>query len=221
MMDRLKYILLCLAAVVTFTSCSDDEEPYRYGDFMYELVTYMGAENDRAVFTYQSYNDSPLITLTASNIKSVGANIGQRMFLNFEVDEKLSHTNQIVTVKGVSKVNTDTIVVAKSHSHDTLKMEPLKIESVWRTGDYLNVRCQIQYTEKARKMYLFTNGEIDADGTLNCYQIQDLMGAQTYYWIETYFSYYIKPAVESQDCKVLRYNVNDEFTKSFDFKVRN
>lgn len=218
-MRRFKYILMCLVTVVTFASCSDDE-PYRYGDFMYEMVTYMGSEDGRAVFTYQSYNDSPLFTLTASNMEAANANVGQRMLLNYVVDENLNNYKQIVTVKGMSKVNTDTIVVAKAHSHDTLNMSPLKIESVWRSGNYLNVRCQIQYTEEPRKMYLFTTGEVDADGVMNCYQIQDLMGAQTYYWVETYFSYYIKPAVNSEDCKVLRYNVNAE-TTMFDFKISN
>jgi hypothetical protein len=46
------------------------------------------------------------------------------------------------------------------------------------------------------------------------------MGAPTYYWLETYFSYYIAPVWEKNECKGLVYNVEDETyhdVKYYDF----
>lgn len=222
MMKMWKYILMSVLALGILSSCSDDEDNFAYGDFLYELVTYMGSQDGRAMFTYQSYNDSPLITLTASNVKEVNAPVGQRMLLNYEVDESLSESNHFITVKGLSKVNTDTIVFVSFDKLETLKKEPVKIASVWRSGNYLNVRCSLQYSEEARVMGLATTGDIDADGVLKCYQIQDTKGAQLYYWTETYFSYYIAPATNLNDCKTLRYYVNDELrpnVKWYDFEL--
>lgn len=207
-MKRFRYILMCMLTAVVMVACGEDEL-YEYGDFNYDLVTYSGEDGNRSVFTFQSYNDSPLITLTASNVSNPEMNVGQRLLLNYEVEDDLGNNSQLVTVKGMSKITTDTITVVTQAALDTLKRDDVKLKSVWRTGNYLNVRCQVQYTEKPRRLFLATTGEVGENGMISAYQIQDLMGAQTYYWIETYFSYYIAPVWDEDVCKGLIYNVND------------
>ena len=159
---------MSVMAMGLLASCSEDDDAYSYGDFLYELVTYEGSEEGKAVFTYQSYNDSPLVTLTASNVKSVDAPKGQRMLLNYVIEQSLAANDQVVTVKGLAKVNTDTIAVVESSKLDTTKMDPVKVASVWRTGNYLNVRCKVLYTETPRMMGLATTGEVGEDGALQC-----------------------------------------------------
>lgn len=200
--------MMCMCMTSVLVSC-DDDEPYVYGDFFYDMVTYTGTEGNNAVFTYQSYNDSPLITLTASNIGEQSFPKGQRLMLNYVVDEDRGNNALLVTVKGMAKVNTDTITIVKSSTVDSLAKEPVKIESVWRTGNYLNVRLQVKYTEEARVMALVSDGSLDENGVINCYQIQDLLGATSYYWLETYFSYYIEPVLGKPECEGVRYYVND------------
>lgn len=202
-----KILLLALVAVAA-VACGDDEV-YEYGDFSYNIVTYAGESGDNSVFTFQSYNDSPLITLVAGNLSNPEMNVGQRLLLNYIVDEGDGTQFQKVTIKGLAKVNTDTLRVVTAEALDTLKMDEIKLKSVWRTGDYLNIRCQLQYTEKPRRMFLATTGEVGAGGMVECYQIQDLLGATPYYWLETYFSYYIEPAWGNSDCTAIRYNLND------------
>lgn len=203
-----RYLIIGAFLLVMMTACGDNDA-VEYGDFNYNMVTYSGENDGRAVFTFQTYNDSPLITLYANNVDKPNMPVGQRLLLNYVVDEDLGNFMQRVTVNGYSKVNTDTIFVLKQEIIDTLKMESLKLRSIWRTGNYLNVRCQLEYTEKPRRMFLATTGEPDFDGLVSCYQIQDLMGATAYYWLETYFSYYIEPVWAAKGCKALRYNVND------------
>ncbi len=205
----LNRILAMIMLIATLVSCGDDEAGYVYGDFSYNMVTYAGESGENSVFTFQSYNDSPLITLVADNVSNPELNVGQRLLMNYIVEEGEGTEHQRVTVKGLSKVNTDTIRVVAAEALDTLKMDEMKLKSVWRTGNYLNIRCQLQYTEKARRMFLATTGETGADGMVKCYQIQDLMGATPYYWIETYFSYYIAPVWEQPDCTAIRYYLND------------
>lgn len=214
-----KYVMMSMAMLLAFTSCGDDEDYFRYGDFMYDMVTYMGVEDGCAVFTYQAYNDSPLITLVANNYGESTLKKGQRLLLNYEVAEDFGNNHKVVQVKGVSRVNTDTIQVVKASRLETLKMDEMRIKSVWRTGNYLNVRCEVQYTDRPRYLYLATTGEMDADGVVNCYQIQDLKDGVPYYWLETYISYYIEPAMAVDGCKMLKYNVNNETAKWYEFKI--
>ena len=220
MMRRLVHILMCAVAVWSFSSC-EKEESFNYGDFRYDMVTYAGENGKSSVFTFQSYEDSPLVTLTANNLTKSGLKVGQRLFLNYIVDEDVNETTKVVDVKGFSKVTTDSIVFVPQEVLDTLTRDKMKVVSAWRTGEYLNIRCRLEYTEKPRRLFLATNGEIDTEGVINAYQIQNLMGAKTYYWLETYLSYYIGTAWNNENCKVLRYNAPDwSYTEGrfFDFK---
>ena len=218
-MKWFRYILMSIIATVV-VACGDDSEGFEYGDFNYDMVTYSGEENDNSIFTFQSYDDSPLIRLIASNIDETELKVGQRLLLNYVVEADLEHNTKLVSVKGMSKVNTDTIVVVKQATLDTLKRDAVKLRSVWRTGNYLNVRCQVKYSEEPRLMCLATTGNVDDNGMIEAYQIQDLLGAPTYYWLETYFSYYIAPVWEKTECKGLVYYVEDETypdVKYYDF----
>lgn len=208
-MKWFRYILMSIVAI-TIVACGDDGEGFDYGDFKYDMVTYSGEENENPIFTFQSYEDSPLIRLIASNIDKPELKVGQRLLLNYVEMSDMGHNTKLVTVNGMSKVNTDTIMIVKQATLDTLKRDAVKLKSVWRTGNYLNVRCLVQYTEKPRIMCLATTGNSDGNGMIEAYQIQDLMGAPTYYWFETYFSYYIAPVWEKNECKGLVYNVEDE-----------
>lgn len=207
-MKGVKYILMCWLFMAVLSSCNDDE-PYSYGDFSYDMVTYAGENGGNSVFTFQSYNDSPLITLTAANLSRPGLKVGQRLLLNYIVNEDLGGNSKNVEVKGFLKVNTDTVTILPQETIDTLKCNEVKIKSVWRTGNYLNVRCLLEYTEKPRRLFLASTGLPDESGMIQSYQIQDLMGAQTFYWFETYLSYYIEPVWESGAGTGLRYNVVD------------
>ena len=218
-MKWFRYILMSMVAIV-IVACGDDSEGFDYGNFKYDMVTYLGEENDNPIFTFQSYEDSPLNRLIASNIDKPELKVGQRLLLNYEEITDFGHNTYHVLVKGMSKVNTDTIMIVKQATLDTLKRDAVKLGSVWRTGNYLNVRCQVKYTEKPRIMCLATTGSVDDSGMIEAYQIQDLMGAPTYYWLETYFSYYIAPVWEKNECKGLVYNVEDETypdVKYYDF----
>lgn len=204
-----KYILMCVMATVLVASCDDDSEGFKYGDFNYDMVTYSGEYDSQSVFTFQSYDDSPLITLTASNLSNPEMKVGQRLLLNYIVDKDFGDNHKAITVNGYSKITTDTILILPQEVIDTLKRDKVKLRSVWRTGNYLNVRCDVQYTEKARRLFLASTGEPDESGLVQAYQIQDLMDAPTYYWFGTYFSYYIAPVWENVECKAFRFNIED------------
>lgn len=208
MTKKILHIILCTCVSLIFSSCNDDESII-YGDFFYEMVTYSGTNGNNAIFTFQSYEDSPIITLTADNLGKQSFPTGQRLLLNYVINEDLGNNALNVTVNGMSKVNTDTLLFMTSSRIDTLAKDALKIESVWRTGNYLNLRVQLQYTEGARIMGLVSDGEINENGLISCYQIQDLKGQTPYYWFETYFSYYIDPGIENPNCQGFRYHVND------------
>lgn len=208
MMTKLKYILIYALSAVVFLSCKEDEN-INYGDFLYDIVTYEGKNGTTPVFTFQSYDDSPLIKLNASNLENPNLKKGQRLLLNYIVEEELGHNEKLVRVNGYSKVHTDTIEILPEEKLEALACHEIKIASVWRTGNYLNVRCMLEYTQKPRQLFLATTGDVNTRGIVQTYQIQDLMGAQTYYWFETYMSYYIAPVWDNPECKGIKYNVVD------------
>lgn len=214
------HIVMFALVVLSFLSC-DKDEPFEYGYFRYDMVTYAGEKGKCSMFTFQSYEDSPLVTLTANNMSRPNMKVGQRLLLNYVVENDIDEASKTIEVKGISKVTTDTIVFVPQEVLDTLKRDEIKVMSVWRTGEYLNIRCQVEYTDKPRQLYLATNGAVDADGVLNTYQIQNLMGAKRFYWLETYLSYYIGPVWRLENVNGLRYNVTDlsyPEGRFFDFK---
>lgn len=209
MKSKILYIVvMCVLCVAAMTSCNE-EEAFEYGDFCYDMVTYEGDNGERSVFSYQAYDDSPLVTLTASNMNRPGMVKGQRLLLNYIVENDLGDNTKVVEVKGFSKVTTDTIEILPQAELDGFKSDEVKVKSVWRTGNYINVRCMLEYTEKPRRLFLATSGIPGEDGIVPMYQIQDLMGAQTFYWLETYLSYYIAPVWEKEDVAGVRYNAVD------------
>lgn len=205
---KMARLLLGLFIIVVASACSDDKG-YDYGDFHYDMVTYLGTDNGAPKFEFQAYDDSPFITLISSKTGTLDMKKGQRILLNYIIDKEESETMKMVTVRGYSKVITDTMRIAATSKLLPAKMDNIKLASIWRTGAYINIRCQVQYSEKPRQLMLIADLGTLNSSMVETYLIHDLFDATAYYWTPCYLSYYAGPAWNLLTCKTLRVNLND------------
>ena len=65
-MKNLLYTLTVPVLLVAMTACSEDE-PYEYGDFRFDMVTFSGYDDSsRASFTLLQRDDSQITLLTTA-----------------------------------------------------------------------------------------------------------------------------------------------------------
>ena len=109
------------------------------------LVTYVGTDKDLQVstFTYQTINDSPLITLTANWIPTTELKEGERVLLVYNSDSYGS--SGPVKVKYVAPVIGWTPKVLTEPATGNISVSPV---SYWRSGPYFNAYVEATMTRE-------------------------------------------------------------------------
>lgn len=141
-----KLMLLCVMLfALAGCSGSHNEEP----DVTYTtLVTYIGTDRELQVstFTYQTIDDSPLITLTANWLPEEGKiKPGERVLLVYQadaygVDGPVKKLIQVAPVIGWLPAKTDKPELG------TVSITPI---TTWRSGPYLNANIEAIMTRDA------------------------------------------------------------------------
>ena len=203
--------MLAVVAMVA-VSCQDDNDGTDvYTDFRYDLVTYMGQEAEGATFEYLGQNDSTVVTLHSTLPQQEDLKMGRRVLLNYKVEDKPSASHWLVTVNGYSTGVASDSLRYNTQPLDNYQMHPIRLKSLWRTGSYINLRCEVEYTGKQRMLYLMMDKATHHADTVHCYLIHDLMDAtSTYLWRSCYGSFYVGKVWQLESCRVLRVHVNDE-----------
>lgn len=211
MKKLLSHILLpaVIALVVSaMTSCGDDEY-YEYGNSSFDMVTYAG--NGTAGDSYINYpvNDIAPVTLidAATNASSTGLKSGTRLLLNYAVNSRNSDGSLNITAKSYTKAITDTLRYVPGIT--PIPMDSVSLNSIWRTGRYINIYCRVKYTETARVMALVADYRTIRNDTVHCYLMHNMMDATTYFWRRCYASYDISSVWNLQSCKTVRIHIDD------------
>ena len=211
MKELLSRILLpaVIALVVSaMTSCGDDEY-YEYGNSSFDMVTYAG--NGTAGDSYINYpvNDIAPVTLidAATNASSAGLKSGTRLLLNYAVNSRNSDSSLNITAKSYTKAITDTLRYVPGTT--PIPMDSVSLNSIWRTGRYINIYCRVKYTETARVMALVADYRTIRNDTVHCYLMHNMMDATAYFWRRCYASYDISSVWNLQSCKTVRIHIDD------------
>lgn len=190
------------------TSCGDDEY-YEYGNSSFDMVTYAG--NGTAGDSYINYpvNDIAPVTLidAATNASSTGLKSGTRLLLNYAVNSRNSDGSLNITAKGYTKAITDTLRYVPGTT--PVPMDSVSLNSIWRTGRYINIYCRVKYTETARVMALVADYRTIRNDTVHCYLMHNMMDATAYFWRRCYASYDISSVWNLQSCKTVRIHIDD------------
>ena len=87
---------------------------------------------------------------------------------------------------------------------DSVVMDSVRLKSIWRTGNYLNLSTEVKFTEGKRQLYLVMDKATWHSDTVRAYLAHNMLGEQAYFWRKCYLSFYIGAVWKLQSCKVLR-----------------
>lgn len=96
---------------------------------------------------------------------------------------------------------------------DTYSRHPIRLLSAWRTGEFINLHGQVEYTGKSRFLYMLVDRDTRMNDTVDAYLIHDLLGTpqdSVYYWREFYLSVNIGNLQKPQaPCHTISLHIND------------
>lgn len=143
-MKTRRIIALAFMAILLFVS-GCDKEPERMDDYLVEFATLL---KEGSSIRFQLDNGQLLIPESNYNIK--GEN-GQRVILNYTPKK-----DDRIKVNHVTPIYTGAI---EEGYPDRYSNDPVKIQSVWVGGDYLNLIIEVEYHSKRPSLTLLRNRE--------------------------------------------------------------
>ncbi|MBR5102322.1 MAG: hypothetical protein IK092_04300 [Muribaculaceae bacterium] len=202
---------MAVALSVGIASCDDDEAPEymtTYENYRTDIVTYEGSKSQTAQFTYWGRGDSTAISITANDCTPQETKIGERVLLRYRITEQTcDHWN--AQAYNCSKILSDSLRVNIADL-DNYKTWRVRLNSLWRTGDYINLNCQLEYTGEKRAFYLMVDKNTVKADTAHCYLIHDLLDAHDiYFWRDCIASFYVGQLWKVSPCNTLCIHVND------------
>lgn len=207
-------LLALLLAVAALSAChGSDDDDTRIVEWRYDFVTYMGYSGSTATFEYLGRGDSAAIVLRASGLDKPGhLATGQRVLLYYTVTGTPSPGVRDVQARYYTSGNvaSDSLRV-NTKPVEQYAMHLIKLRSLWRTGGYINLRGQVEYTGHPRQLYLMADGATLDSDTVDVYLVHDLMQGQdsTRFWRNCYGSFYVGEAWYKPSCRVMRVHVRD------------
>ena len=205
-------ILMTLALMtVLLVACGNEDIDRSYTDYRTDIVTFMGNNGAGATYELVGRNDSACISLYSTTPLPDRFKLGERVLLRYGWDSQPAGQSQSIATYGVASIVSDTLRVSERQlSEYTSQMEPIKLLSLWRTGRYINLRCQVEYTTKPRHFFLLMDRATQDCDTVDCYLIHNTLGDTTYHWREVYASYHVGEVLNKPTCQVLRIHLNDK-----------
>lgn len=223
-MKRLSSHILATAALLvlsmtTITSCDkEDDIDKAYTDYLCDFVTYMGKQADgTTAFELESRDNESVTTLISGDVDIPnGVSEGNRVLLRYAPAGNSNGNSMRINAYAVNAIISDSLrYTIKPLEHYLQDNSPVKMRSLWRTGNYLNFHGQLEYTGKSRHFYLLLDSTTAKRDTVDCYFVHNVFGDTTYHWRECYASIYVGVMWKRPTCRVMRVHIGDE-TRCFD-----
>ncbi len=201
--------ILLIAALMALVSCDKQEDIDRsYTDYRYDIVTYLGQNATGAVFEYLGHGDSAAIRLQSVVDISQDAKTHQRVLLRYDFANKEASDQRDINVYSCYTIISDSIRMTMD-GPDSLPQHEVKLRSLWRTGEFINLHCQVEYTGKNRTFMLVADGNTLKDDTVHCYLAHGLRGEQGTFWRDCYASFNVGTLWKRPSFHCLRIHLND------------
>ena len=208
-MTRLRDLTIYLiVALLAMASCDKQEDIDRaYTDYRYDIVTYLGQNAIGAVFEYWGHGDSTAIRMQSIEDVSKDVKPDQRVLLRYDFASQQVGNSRDITVYGCNTIISDSL--RQAQGADSLIRHEMKLRSLWRTGPYLNLRCQVEYTGKNRTFMLVADENTLSNDTVHCYLVHDLRGERPSFWRDCYASFSIGALWKRPSVQCMRVHLND------------
>lgn len=134
---------------------------------------------------------------------------GQRVILQYYINEVVSEGIFDITATQVVSVRHDTIIDADIDKIASYPNDPVKMNALWRTGDYLNMDIQLEYFNQPHSLDLFSAPEQVSGDTIDVILRHDRNNDMPGYWTAAYASFYI-PNLSNYRAMRIYANIPDE-----------
>lgn len=208
-----------LAAVMLMAvcfACGDDKEIDRsYTHYRYDIVTYMGVDDSgQEVYSLESRTRNDAVTLIATGSHAPqDSYVGRRLLLRYAYSETGDTTAAVrsITAFSAHAIISDSLrYTVKPLRQYLAGNSPMRLRSVWRTGPYINMHGQLEYTGRSRHFYMIIDSTTWHADTVQCYMVHNVYGDTTRHWREFYASFYVGTVWRNNDHRVLRLHMPDE-----------
>ncbi len=201
--------ILLIAALVALASCDKQEDIDRaYTDYRYDIVTYLGQNGTGALFEYLGHGDSTAVKLQSHvTINEVKTN--QRVLLRYDfTDQATTATNRDIDVYSCNAIISDSLRRSAA-TPDSLPQHQVKLRSLWRTGEFINLHCQVEYTNASRTFMLVADEKTLNNDTVHCYLVHDLRGERGTFWRDCYASFNVGALWKKETFSCMRIHLTD------------
>lgn len=214
----MRNFLYLSVAILALTACDrshDGKLDESFEKQLVDIVTYTGLDDDNnATFRLDGRDDQPAVTLYTTVEAPDKVKVNDRILLTYSIAHKASDNSfWNINAMGYSRIISDSIRV-NINPLDTYQMRPIKLKSMWRTGEFINLYGQAEVTNKNRLLYMLIDADTKYKDTVNAYVVHDLLGAPSdsiFYWREFYMSINIgELKSDKSPCHTLRIHLNDE-----------
>ena len=201
--------ILTIAALLALASCDKQEDIDRaYTDYRYDIVTYLGQNGTGAVFEYLGHGDSAAVTLQSVVDISKDVKARHRVLLRYDFTDRTPSDWRTINVYGCSNIFSDSLRMTMD-GPDSLPQHEVKLRSLWRTSEFINLHCQVEYTGKSRTLMLVADGNTLEDDTVHCYLAHGLRGESGTFWRDCYASFNVGALWKRPSFHCLRIHIND------------
>lgn len=210
------YVLILPGIFLSIVACRDYGSPGDiYNNVMRDIVTYEGiSDGGVSLFSYQAHDDSPVITLEAGNYTDTLWTKGMRIMIQYYELEPLSgNSTSQIQLTGLIPTLWDSLRYASPRKLQQLTSNPIKLNSIWRSGKYINVNTLLQTTDSTRLVALLVNSEELTNNThtkVKATFIDDILGRPAFFYRQAYMSFDTEPLWATfPDCDTLEIEVSD------------
>ena len=209
MIKKLRHLTLLLLAALALASCDKQEDIDRaYTDYRYDIVTYLEENGTGALFEYLVHGDSAVIKLQ-SRVRVSEVKAHQRVLLRYDFADAATNADfRNIDVFGCNGIISDSLRMIKD-SPDSLPRHQVKLRSLWRTGEFINLHCMVEYTAKSRTFMLVADANTLTSDTVDCYLVHDLRGERGTFWRDCYASFNVGALWRKESFRCLRVHLND------------
>lgn len=188
-------------------ACGKDEE-FDYGDFLTEFVTYEGQEEGYACFTFRSRDDAPVQTLLGAVELPDGVEPGARLVLRYTVLQELEPGKKLIRVDGCSTIILMSLGLTANAAGQP--SDEITVESLWRSGDYINLSGWVPYSGQKFGLALLADKEKAGEETVDLYMVYDLLEHKPMFERRIYASFDISSLWQRESCRRVIVHVGEE-----------
>ena len=214
----MRYLIFSFLAILLLASCDrshDGTLDDSYEKQLVDIVTYTGLDNDgHATFQLVGRDDEPCVNLFSNANAPEKVQVNGRMLLTYAVNHRASdNSSWNIDAISYSRIISDSIRI-NVNPLDTYQMRPIKVTSIWRTGEFINLHGQAETTNRNRLMYMMIDTDTKYKETVDAYLVHDLLNTpedSVFYWREFYMSINIGALKSANSpCRTLRIYLNNE-----------